>query len=117
MIFPPSRKRRSMRSRRSFARCRGRIARAFEQLYAALIVHCTTNAAFLPIGDSAAAEFCTRTTLTLEQLLNGGLTVTMDGQTVGRIVTEHQANEADRPPTGSSQFDSRMSPACATGSH
>jgi len=39
-----------------------------------------------------------------------GTAVMMDGQTVGRLVTDHQAREGDRPPSSSSLFDMRMAP-------
>ena len=44
-----------------------------------------------------------------------GMLVQMDGQDVGKIVTNHQAKQADKPPTRPSMFDSRLSRAYPTG--
>jgi hypothetical protein len=44
-----------------------------------------------------------------------GTSVEMDGHEVGKLVTEHQADQDDKPPSGPSSFDYRLSPAHPTG--
>ncbi|HEY1504107.1 MAG TPA: phage tail tape measure protein [Stellaceae bacterium] len=50
----------------------------------------------------------------LESLLSGGLTVHMDGEEVGRIVVGHMSADGDKPPSGPSSFDYRLSPVYPT---